>query len=515
MPGSVVIGDALTATVIKSSSDNNSAGTFEIRFKNPYGRQVGSYNINDEIKIYVDTSADPSTLIMDGIIEDIIYDGVELDENLTIRGKDYSARLQDRTIEPEVYNNLPAGSIVKDIINKYTNNITTNNVESGNQTIDRIVFNQIPVFDGIKQLADLAGYIFYVDTSKDLHFSPKAGSSTGIVLDSGNVLQASFEERRDRIFNEIWVYGDRYLSNFREIFPVAALTDGSVATLLYQPHNTKVTTSTFPGSPLIGGIFNMGITSGVGGIEYLVSYDDSKIYFVSGTDIGISRAPLANGSAIIDYDRALPVVEVIKDNVSIANYGKRVMTIQDKNIKDPEIALNLAFAKIEEFSQSETEGNILIKGLANFEPNQVINVNLPFQNVNSQNYNIIEVRYDLTPEKLYSQEVITLRLNKKLPEASDFIKNLDLRIRKLESQDITNRDIITRTEFSTGSMGLRASGIFVESNTLGSSFILGKGYHGVSGPTFGGILGSIIGSGINFLGDSRSSFTINWSGGFF
>ena len=43
----------------------------------------------------------------------------------------------DPFYKPEVYTNLLAGSIVKDIINKYTDDITFNNVNNSTTTISQ------------------------------------------------------------------------------------------------------------------------------------------------------------------------------------------------------------------------------------------------------------------------------------------------------------------------------------------------------------------------------------------
>lgn len=66
--------------------------------------------------------------LFDGLLEDIQFKGKGLNESIRLSGRDYTAYMQDRTVEPEVYNNLPAGSIVKDIISKYASELYTSGV---------------------------------------------------------------------------------------------------------------------------------------------------------------------------------------------------------------------------------------------------------------------------------------------------------------------------------------------------------------------------------------------------
>jgi hypothetical protein len=45
----------------------------------------------------------------------------------------------------------------------------------------------LPIFDALKQLAQLSGYIFYVDVDKDLHFEMAENVSSGVTLDNTNL----------------------------------------------------------------------------------------------------------------------------------------------------------------------------------------------------------------------------------------------------------------------------------------------------------------------------------------
>lgn len=502
--------------VDKTSSEDSMSSNFVGVLENVAGRNKDTFNVGDDITIYADIQVDPpTTKIFTGIIEDIEYRGTENNEKITLRGRDYTLRLMDVTVEPEVYTDLPAGSIVQDIVNKYVSEITVNNVGSSDTIIDRIVFNHTPVYDAIKELADLSGYFFYVDTNKDLHFEEKSSVSSNQTFNNTNILTASFKEERDSVFNQIWVYGDRYLDNFEETFIAGSPLGGSVFSLLYYPHNTEVQVDAVT---QVGGIFNISPIP-ASGTNYWVNFNDSEIVFLSGTSIGYSSVPDSGASVFIKYKRSLPIIKVVKNQESINTYGKRVKRIFDKNIKDPETAVQIANQTLSDLSVPKKEGTLKIKNLVDITPGETCTVDLPWHNINNQTYDIVSATYEFEKRNMLNNSSLTIKVNKKLNDATDLLKDLDTRIRKLESVDLTTSDIVTRLETTTGSVGLRASGIFIKTSVVtGSAWhIYATGFippinpwHLASGTDQGFLAGSFTGSASAF-----GPFITQWSGGFF
>lgn len=441
----------------------------------------------------------PNYKIFSGILEDIDYEGLENREKLVLSGKDYSVRLLDRTVEPETYNNLPAGSIVKDIITKYTDDITTNNVSDG-EIVSRIVFNQLPVFDAVKELAELTDFTFYVDNDKDLHFEEKSATSSGYTFGSGGtaILESGFKEKRDELYNSIWVYGDRYLDGYKETFTGDGT--GSVYTLGYNPHNTNITVDGSAVQP--GGIYEM--TYGVGSdVKYLVNFDEKQIIFTSGTEQG-DNIPGAGSEIIVNYYRDLPIVKYGENTDSVSKYGTRNKVIQDKTIKDPITAETILLKELERYSDPLKQGEIIIKDVTSLTPGETCVVNIPFQNINSMTYDIISAKYDITKQNLYNDSILNIKLNKKIPDITDTLKDLILSQKRLQGADLLSSDLLTRIKISTGSFSIRQSGIEVWTRGVGSSFIL-------SSPIYG-----LIGSYANHnLGDHRLGSVLAWSGGYF
>jgi len=453
-----------------------------------------------------------SQLLFKGIVENISYEGVELDEKITLTGRDFSARLVDRTVEPEVYTNMEIGSIVRDIIRKYTSNITTSGVMTvPGSPLARIVFNHTPVYDAVNQLAQLADYNFYVDVNKDLSFAPAGSVSSGYTFDSGNSLEDVFQVDRESLFNQVWVYGDRYLDGFQETLTAGSPLGGSIFTLLYNPHNTQVRVSGAIIQP--GGIDELTNTP-VSGAKYLVNFLDKQIIFTSGTDIG-ANIPTSGNQVIIDYQRTLPVVKVGNNDPSISQFSQRNKIIVDKNIKDPLTAAAILKEQLATLANPKIEGNLDVYGIVDVVPGQTAIVNFPNQNINSQTYEIIEAKYAFNTENNLSNRVLSLKLNKRIGDVTDTLKDTILELRRINAQDITTSDVITRFQFATGSYGYQTSGVLVYTRTgLGSSFILGIPNTNPGGVGWGGVLGSSTASGVNYLGDSRNALVLVWSGGY-
>ena len=230
--------------------------------------------------------------IFTGILEKRSFEGDNNTQRILLSGRDFSARLQDATVEPKVFTNSEISTIVKDIIDNNVSNITTTNVNVTTVTLPRISFNHTPVFDALQQLAELAGFRFYVDVSKDLHFEEKDSSDSGIILNTTNIVRGKSETTREGLANIVFVYGARQLTGKEEFFsggsPFVNSQSGSVFTLKSKPFNTEVRTSDFPGSVLIGGIFGL-FESFISGtdtaFDYLVNFEDRKIILVSGAEI--------------------------------------------------------------------------------------------------------------------------------------------------------------------------------------------------------------------------------------
>jgi len=464
--------DYKNLTINKTMSVYGATSSFNLLFDSPFGRHKTDFNVNNEIKIYANQDADPTTNIFTGIVEEVKFDGEETTQECTLTGRDYTARLMDVTVEPSVYSDSEISTIVKDIVANYTQDITTTNVDVTSTTLSRIAFNHLSVFEAIKQLSELSGFYFYVDENKDLHFEELETTSSGVVLDNSNILKATFSRNREGMANKIWIYGDRQLTTApTETFALGA-TPGSSFILAYQPHNTQVRTSNVtPGSNLKGGIRNMVSEISASGLHYLVDFFDREILFISGTTVGYSAFPNANGSVVINYEREVPIVKFGQDNASISMFGPKSLVIQDKSIKDPLTAQAILFDKLSKVNPLN-EYELDIDGWFSLTPGQTINVNLSDFNINNLTSSILNVDYRFDKNTIQSENVMSLTLNNKPLDITDEFREVKRRIEALESADKSATDLLTRFEFGLGSFDLVGSRWEVRTST-----VTGSAYH--------------------------------------
>jgi hypothetical protein len=393
-------------------------------------------------------------------------------------------------------------------------------VDTTQTTLKRIVFNQISIYEALKQLADLSGFYFFVDQNKDLNFKERSLTDSGVTIDPQNVEAMVHDNTREGMANHVWVYGDRYLAGFKEVVSGATVSstpglNGSVLTLLNKPFNTQIESSNSPGSVLKGGIFE--ITNTVAsGVDYLVSFHDRELIFVSGTEIGYSSIIPSGGSIIANYDRELPIVKEGLNRTSIDMFGEKTKVINDKSIRDPNTAvdiLNAELAKADPFRRIEAD----LHGWFTFLPGQLITVNLGDFNLTNQKIPILSIRYTFDANTVQSEEVIRVKLDKKVKDITDELTDIRRRVEAIESQDRQDTDVITRLETGIGSLVVLGSQWKVDEGVMtGSVYHLYatnftppiNPFHLASGTNQAALAGSFTGSA------QAIKFTTVRSGGF-
>jgi len=492
----------------RSLDKYNQVSNFFVTLDSPFGRHKTDFSVGQEVIIKADQDASPTTKIFAGILEKVRFKGKGNTETVELSGRDFGARLLDDTVEPIVFTDSEVSTIVTNIMGSVSD-VTVNNVNVTTTTLKRIAFNHLDVFKALQELGKLSGFYFFVDENKDLNFKQVENVSSGVQLDNTNVTRMNHDRTREGMANDIWVYGDRTLAGEQE---VQNADGGSIFTLLNKPHNTVVRSSSFPGSIFKGGISDLTVVP-TSGTEYLVDFHDREIVFQSGTEIGYNRIPTSGGSIIVDYQKEIPIVKRGQNRGSITSFGKKRKVIDDKSIKDPataEAILKKELENADPFRRIECD----LKGWFTFNPGETVRVILDDFNEDGQKeIPILDITYTFDINTTQSEKIVKVRLDKKVLDLTDEITNLRKRLSLIEAKDRQNTDVITRLEEGTGSLIIVGSTWAVKTRTLGSSFVLDV-TPTTTGPTFGARLGSIVASGINFLGDSRGPLTAFASGGF-
>jgi len=492
--GSVIITDS-EKSINASRGISNKTGRFDFMVPNSQGQYSGTFAVGDKVEFYLDDSANPGTKIFTGIINSLNFNSNSANqrETLTVGGNDYAQKLIDVSAV-NVYDDLPAGSIVKALLNEYVSGITTNNVQDG-PIIDHIGFNRRPIFDCCKQLAVIADYQFYVDADNDLHFESEAAAASNETLYSGNSYITRFTRDRGDMYNSIYVYGGRRTVRFEDSW---IADGGSVFTMTYKPISPYVIAS---GIKQVGWIKELSALAPAG-TDYLHDYDNKQLIFVSGTQEG-ANIPASGVAINAQYGRKVPVVKYASSRESIAAYGKKEKRVVNEEIQDPREATALAKALVAKYKNPVTMGEVHVEGLNNLTPGHTIDVDFPFDGVNNETHIISEVNYNLTPVTLQNGRFVNMRTNRNPNTLTDAMQDIIDRLTNLEASRVDESDIITRLDLFTGSYTTSVDEWSVKRRTVGSSFILNS-------PVYGP-LGTVTGTQ-PYLGDSRGAWIYMVSG---
>ncbi|MEM4165379.1 MAG: hypothetical protein QXJ86_06010, partial [Nitrososphaerales archaeon] len=191
------------------------ASTFEATFDDPNREYVNTFKPGDEVEVWVGRSA--YSKILTGFIERIRASRRFRNVEVNIGGSDYSQRLLQRIVKAARYGTASGGvsevsQIVRDLLSVETlgepsEEITANNVQNTGYTIQEIRFSYKPLIDCIKQLADIVKYTFYIDADKDLHFTDRFNTYSGLTFTEEEIVAAEVEEDVEQVKNRVYVLG--------------------------------------------------------------------------------------------------------------------------------------------------------------------------------------------------------------------------------------------------------------------------------------------------------------------
>ena len=341
-----------------SSVDN---GTFdglidEIRFYNAYKTVA-------EGKIL----SDSSWILLGGTILQTDMDlDVAGDVEFKVKCADYITQFDDELVVG-TYEAQTIQEIIDDI--KPTGYSSAN--VSGTYSVDKIQFNYQRKTDCIRDLADLVGYDWYIDPTKDIHFFAKSEKSAPFDITdlSENVIGGSLSVDKDNsgLKNVVYVRGGEYVGTARtenyeadgeqEIFPLG---------------------NKFSSEPTVE-VNAVPQTVGVDNLNDFTSYD--CLWSFQEKYIRFENPLIAADVVEISGTPLIPLIVKTEDLVSIAAYGRKEFKIEDKNIIDRDTAQERATAELVAYGDGLSEGAFMsyTDGL---KPGQTIAINSTLLGVN-------------------------------------------------------------------------------------------------------------------------------------
>lgn len=473
--------DAEQIEVKRSTGDYNSSSSFRATFPNQDGIHNTSFSLNDEVVINADLDTNPAvTKLFTGIIENIKFKARgNVRESVEISGRDLIAVLQDIAAKPRVFKDREASLIVIDLLDQNAKGLlTTTNVNTTTTTISQITFNHTPLFDALKQLAELSEFYFFVDEDKDLHFVQSSSLSSGITLNTTNIKKAEFKEIDREIFNDIFVYGSEALTGAKEVFDTLL---GSEYVLTDKPHNSRVFVSGTAGGfnlQEIGGVLTFSDPSTTSGLNYVIDFNSKKVIFVSGTNAG-DNIPVSGTArnVVVEYERNTQILSRKQDPASQTAFGKKNKVIVDRNIKDFSEASAKSTQILADSKDAILQGNLDIDSLLSLTPGNTVVVNLPNFNISSQTYDILEVNYIFNGRTVESNQVQSVRVNKKISDAADIIKDTLLRLKQVETGAFEGE--VLDLQSATGSLGISGTWFAIQGSPPINTFIFHNGFNDI------------------------------------
>src|SRR3990167_3909069 len=387
-------------TVRKSINDVRN--DFTIILNNDDGEFADTFAINDDVQIKLDGSNPPSAVIFRGIVEQMEFNSQPGNRQiLTINGRDYLSRLGDVNVN-RVFINSEISTIITSIIgDELGAQFTTTNVDVTAVTLDRIEYKQKPVLFIFEELARVAKFKFWIDESLNFFFKSSGSISSGVTLDNTNVLEIRSNLDRDNMYNDVYVYGGRYLTKWQETFTP---NGGSLFSVTYPIHSTDVEVN---GTKQFGYPLNQS-TVEPGSADYLVDFigtggSAGQVIFVA------ASVPGSNvGSVVINYDRMQPIVKRSIDRDSIDVYRRRELIIDAREISDPRTCKQITKSLIKTFSLPDHKFTALLDGLPDINLGETVIIDFPEQNINDVVFLIESITYEISEVNLNNDNIMTV-----------------------------------------------------------------------------------------------------------
>jgi hypothetical protein len=282
-----------------------------------------------------------------------------------------------------IYNNY-AGEIVKDIVDRFfvyggtTENIDYAGVEDGS-AIEKAVFNYIPASQAFSDLAELLGWIWYIDFEKNLYFTPRDrfAAPFAITDTTGQWRNMSIERTREQYRNRQYVRAGDATTEPRSNTFVAAAGQ----TIFEMPFKVALGISVQNG----GAVATLGV-SGYDddlGLDFYWSYGSPLLEYRGTSDI--------SGNTIqFTYQGLFPILikqeldsEIAARAVIEGGTGLYESMADEPQINDQDVAETKALAYLRKYG--------VIPDIVRFEtrlpglrPGMLIDINVPQHGINDQ-----------------------------------------------------------------------------------------------------------------------------------
>ncbi len=333
--------------------------------------------------------------------------------------------------------------IFKTLINDNTT-LTANDAsvqDSGTVFIvNKFVMRADTIFDGLERLAALLGWQFYYDPDDDLvHFEPKGFTSQGTTFETGiNILLTpKWEYDANELFNIIEVRGSLQEVETTESGQIGTTTGYTTSDILLtqKPISVKLLLDAAnpPTTLKIGGIGGSTAT-----FDYSVDTENKKL---------IANTTFTNTHfAEVRYSYMLPVPVIVRDAVSIGDFGTKKTVIHREDILEVNDAETFAAQFLADHKDPiEKVNGLLITDVTDAEIGQSVRV--------IDHFTDIDATFIITRiKKVYPYRADKVDIVSNILEGDNFDVDVQNRLKRLEERYASEDDLLLHVLSSGTSM---------------------------------------------------------------
>lgn len=336
------------------------------------------------------------------------------------------------------YQAMTAHDIILDIVDLYSGpGITTANVEDdAGAVIESIYFSNVSPSEAIQNIADIFGKEWYVDPDGDIHFFSKLTENAPFDLDdtSGNYIfdTLHLEDDYTQIKNSILVQAGDELST-STAFDSITVSAGQKSFPLTRKYNSIAVT--------VNGVAK---TVGTANIHSFDDYDFLYDFNAQSLAVDPLGTVVNTGDVIVATGYYyFPIAVRYNDSSSIAVYGRREATVDDKSIKTRADAISRAQAELAAYAYPITNGSFETN-MSGLRAGQRIGITSPLRGVD-QEFVIQRISVSMeTPETiLWKVELVSIKSFELIDLLAEIIKGR--RIEQAEGTVIANAERLVRS----------------------------------------------------------------------
>lgn len=270
--------------------------------------------------------------------------------------------IADRYLVAEAYTGQYAGVIVQDLMTKYlsADGVTVGGIQNGT-LLDVVKFPRIgTVTDALDQLAEICGFIWYIDYDKKLYFMERSTVTAGFnIVDNSAIVNVNVRQDRSKYRNRQYIRGgttatDSPITNESP----SPKPDGVARTFVLrypvaQAPTIYINSVAVPANQV--GI--NGIDGQVTPLQWYWTYGSNTI-----TQDDTQTVLSTTDTITIDYIGLLPLLVVVEDTEAIATRAtiENLSGVYESlealpNVNNKQQALDIAYGRLAKYTKIERE----------------------------------------------------------------------------------------------------------------------------------------------------------------